>query len=97
MTEIPTLDLTVSVQVELPEAAVLHDKTHDVICDFVGGWGVCDTLGIGLQSISNRITVVSASVAGGSTDQVSLAAPRMTREAQVTLYRRAYPSSCTTK
>ncbi|KAH9946364.1 uncharacterized protein BXZ73DRAFT_37690 [Epithele typhae] len=67
---VPKLSITVTFEIEDPNAVpepVVRDTSHDVACDFVGGWAFGEALGIGLQSKHGWWTVVDVV----STDAIS--------------------------
>ncbi|KAI0670663.1 hypothetical protein C8Q78DRAFT_1070204 [Trametes maxima] len=49
--DLPKLSITLTVDIEEPEHAIVRDSTHDVSCDFVDGWAFGDAVGIGLLSV----------------------------------------------
>ena len=64
--EIPQLSVTISVDVEQPgeiPLPVARAESHDVACDFVGGWAFGDAIGVGLRSVDDwwTVTAVEAS------------------------------------
>ncbi|KAA1474811.1 alpha/beta-hydrolase, partial [Dentipellis sp. KUC8613] len=64
--EYPVLDVTLSVQPESPAVGLIHEPSHDIVCDFVDGFAFGDALGVGLRSVSGWWTVTSASIPGPS-------------------------------
>ncbi|KAI0646781.1 hypothetical protein C8Q79DRAFT_907130 [Trametes meyenii] len=53
----PKLSITVTVDIEEPEHAIVRDSSHDVSCDFVDGWAFGDAVGVGLLSVDGWWTV----------------------------------------
>ena len=65
------MSVTITVDVEQPTrplVPVAHVQSHDIACDFVGGWAFGNALGVGMRSLDGWWTVDSVAIAGGSSE-----------------------------
>ncbi|THH15894.1 hypothetical protein EW146_g4658 [Bondarzewia mesenterica] len=60
--ENPTLDITMTVELEPSEPGIVHEAPHDIMSDFVDGFAFGEAVGVGLRSVSGWWTVTSSSL-----------------------------------
>ncbi|KAH7927722.1 hypothetical protein BV22DRAFT_255973 [Leucogyrophana mollusca] len=54
----PILSINLQVELESPEPRVVHEPSHDVVCDFVDGFAFGSVLGVGLRSLDGWWDVI---------------------------------------
>jgi hypothetical protein len=58
--EIPVQSLRISIALETPLYKVAEVPSHNVVCDFVGGWAMGTAVGVGVRSVNGWWTVKRA-------------------------------------
>ncbi|KAH7927731.1 hypothetical protein BV22DRAFT_1110944 [Leucogyrophana mollusca] len=54
----PILSINLQVELDIPELRVVHEPSHDVVCDFVDGFAFGSVLGVGLRSLDGWWSVI---------------------------------------
>ncbi|KAI0664567.1 hypothetical protein C8Q70DRAFT_1041331 [Cubamyces menziesii] len=76
---VPTLSVSLTVNIEVPTHSVSRVPSHDVSCDFVDGWAFGDALGVGLSSVDGWWTVQDLTPSTALSQYMDLELVRETR------------------
>ncbi|KAK7693141.1 hypothetical protein QCA50_002707 [Cerrena zonata] len=75
--QVPELQITYALELELPLQTLLVQATHHIVPDFVDGWAFGNTVGVGLRSVGGWWTITRAELLSGSAEVQVLSEPHL--------------------